>query len=290
MTADDVIQRIPFQHSEGQASPVEVAHLSELRVRGLDHSIHEPMRLTFHLLQFVTEGEGAHWVDFEQVPLYPGDVLYIRPEQVHAFDTDATHEALLVFFIPEAPRQIGVPPPMQWQATPVLRPNPRAFRFLTDLVRLHDALESDPSEVRPETVGPRLLGAVLAGLADVAAAQQGPLTLTAQRYEALVRDFEALLDAHHATSRSPSWYAAALSTTPRTLSRACRKSRDRSPKQMVDARVALETKRLLATTDDNVEAIGYALGFSEPTNFVKFFKRVEGATPEAFRRSQTGAG
>ena len=28
------------------------------------------------------------------------------------------------------------------------------------------------------------------------------------------------------------------------------------------------------------------LGFSEATNFVKFFKRIAGTTPEAFRREQ----
>ncbi|MEL7362149.1 MAG: helix-turn-helix domain-containing protein, partial [Bacteroidota bacterium] len=51
-------------------------------------------------------------------------------------------------------------------------------------------------------------------------------------------------------------------------------------------RVGLEARRLLATTSDTVEAIGFRLGFSEATNFVKFFKRVVGITPEAFRLTQ----
>jgi AraC-like DNA-binding protein len=45
----------------------------------------------------------------------------------------------------------------------------------------------------------------------------------------------------------------------------------------------LEAKRQLAVTSDSVESIGLSLGFSEATNFVKFFRRVSGDTPAAFR-------
>ncbi|MEO0559064.1 MAG: helix-turn-helix transcriptional regulator [Bacteroidota bacterium] len=282
----DAIQRLPYQHSSGQASPVEVTLLSNLRIRDLDHVPNDPQRLTFHLLQFVLEGEGAHWIDFERVPLRSGDVLHIRPEQVHSFDADASHEALMILFTPEVSQLALVP--SRWNATPAFHPATTDFEFLTDVLRLIQRLDAEPGALRPESIGPRLLGAVLAGLTDAVAAQHGPIDPIAQRYEALVQDFEVHLDAHHTTSRSPSWYAAALGTTSRTLARACRQSRGRSPKQIVDARVVLEAKRRLATTDDTVESVSYALGFSEPTNFVKYFRRIGGTTPEAFRRSQPG--
>lgn len=236
------------------------------------------------MLQFVTEAEGAHWVDFKRIALRPGDVLSVRPDQVHAFDTEAAHESLLLLFTPDAPRYLGVPVPTRLGADSVLRPAPADFRFLVDLLRLLERIET--THLRPESVGTRLLGTLLAGLTDVVAASHGPTDRAALRYEALVRTFEAHLDAHHAVSRSPTWYAASMGTTPRTLARACRRARGRSPKQMVDARVTLEAKRLLATTDDTAEAIGYALGFTEATNFVKFFRRVTGTTPDAFRRAQ----
>ena len=49
----------------------------------------------------------------------------------------------------------------------------------------------------------------------------------------------------------------------------------------------LEAKRLLAYTDLAASAVGRRLGFSEPTNFGKFFLGRTGLTPAAFRRTLT---
>ncbi len=50
--------------------------------------------------------------------------------------------------------------------------------------------------------------------------------------------------------------------------------------------MTLEAQRLLAHTDLPVATIGRALGFSEATNFGKFFTRQTGNTPGDFRRTQ----
>jgi AraC-like DNA-binding protein len=47
--------------------------------------------------------------------------------------------------------------------------------------------------------------------------------------------------------------------------------------------VALEAKRLLAESDLAVAQIGARLGFSEATNFGRFFSRIVGASPGQFR-------
>jgi AraC-like DNA-binding protein len=64
----------------------------------------------------------------------------------------------------------------------------------------------------------------------------------------------------------------------------------RSAKQVVDLRVALEARRILVHSTASASAIGEQLGFSEPTNFQKFFKRQVGLTPEAFRREHAATG
>ena len=287
--ANEHVQRLAFSHSEGKESPVDVVHLSDLRARELDHSMYDPTRLAFHLVQFVVAGEGAHWVDFDRIPLRLGDVLHIYPDQVHAFDPDACHEALLLLFPQGTLRRAHIPHLARWQASTILRPDASDFGILVELLCLQKSLDTKAAALRSATVGPYMLGTILAGLTDVVNAQQGGVDPTTQRYEALVWRFDGLLDRHHAASRSPAWYASELQTTRRTLARACRQSRDASPKRLIDARVVLEAKRRLATTADTVEAIGYDLGFSEPTNFVKFFKRVVGTTPGAFQRSLGGA-
>jgi AraC-like DNA-binding protein len=56
-----------------------------------------------------------------------------------------------------------------------------------------------------------------------------------------------------------------------------------SAKAYIDRRVLLESQRLLAHTDAGTAQIAAALGFSEATNFIKFFQRATRQTPSAFR-------
>jgi AraC-like DNA-binding protein len=84
-------------------------------------------------------------------------------------------------------------------------------------------------------------------------------------------------------------YAARLGCSVRTLTRACLAVTGRSAKQVIDDRVALQARRLLAATDEPVARIGRRLGFPEPTNFGRFFTREVGMSPGAFRALRTGA-
>jgi AraC-like DNA-binding protein len=51
--------------------------------------------------------------------------------------------------------------------------------------------------------------------------------------------------------------------------------------------VLLEAKRLLAHTDRTVLSIATRLGFTEASNFGKFFTRHTGVTPLEFRKAGT---
>ncbi|MFI6116754.1 helix-turn-helix domain-containing protein [Kitasatospora sp. NPDC051164] len=81
-------------------------------------------------------------------------------------------------------------------------------------------------------------------------------------------------------------YAARLGYSPRTLTRACLAATGRSAKQLADARVVLQAQRLLAHTDLPVAAIGRTLGFTQVTDFGRFFARETGRTPGDFRSAQ----
>lgn len=75
-----------------------------------------------------------------------------------------------------------------------------------------------------------------------------------------------------------------------TLSRACLAAEGRSAKEVIDRRVALEASRQLVHSQASVAEIGHPQGFSEATHFVKFFARMTGLPPQAFRtRMRLGA-
>ena len=71
----------------------------------------------------------------------------------------------------------------------------------------------------------------------------------------------------------------------KTLTRACQAATGHTAKELIDARVTLEAKRLLAHTDLPAATVGHRLGFAAPTGINKFFARQTRQTPGAFRRT-----
>lgn len=99
--------------------------------------------------------------------------------------------------------------------------------------------------------------------------------------------FKDLLDINYRKLKKVSDYSKKISVTEKRLNQATSKILDKSPKQMIDERVMLEAKRLLAHTNESVKEIGFDLGFDEPTNFIKYFRKHSHSTPIEFREQFT---
>ena len=83
-------------------------------------------------------------------------------------------------------------------------------------------------------------------------------------------------------------FASWLGCSPKTLHTSCMAIRGLGPKAMIEQRLVLEAQRRLAHTALPVEWIGAELGFSEPANFARLFKRVAGTSPGRFRTAHSG--
>lgn len=95
--------------------------------------------------------------------------------------------------------------------------------------------------------------------------------------------FKDLLDKNYKSDKSVAKYVAALSLSEKKLYNATMKILDKSPKELIDERVMLEAKRLLSYTHTSIKEIAYELGFEEPTNFIKYFRKHTAETPSDFR-------
>jgi len=78
-------------------------------------------------------------------------------------------------------------------------------------------------------------------------------------------------------------FAELLHTTPQNLNAACRKQSGKSASELVSGRLLLEAKRYILHTDNTISEVAHILSFTDASNFVKFFKRLEGVTPIQFR-------
>ncbi|MFD8705034.1 helix-turn-helix domain-containing protein [Kitasatospora sp. NPDC059648] len=283
---------IAYDNPDRLRTGIEVLTFDALKPRLKRSVARRPSRLDFHQLLLVRGGEGTAMVDFVTHPCTRGTLLHLRPGQVQRLpqDTDgrlADLDAVLVLFTADFPPPLPSTRsaldgfgPVAWQLSPA---DLAAFdRATTELAAEYATLQAVHSTAELTGVLLRqLLGALLVRVARLPAPAAHPAPGTE-----LHLAFRCELERSFATTRSVGDYAARLGYSPRTLTRACLAATGRTAKQLVDARVALQAQRLLAHTDLPVATIGRILGFTEPTNFGKFFTRETGRTPGAFRRTQ----
>lgn len=82
-------------------------------------------------------------------------------------------------------------------------------------------------------------------------------------------------------------YASTLNTSPQNLNAACKKNGNLTASEVLAGYIIKEAKRLLFYTANSVSEVGFELGFSDKSNFSKYFKRHTGITPREFRMQES---
>ncbi|GEM_PF-766778 len=80
-------------------------------------------------------------------------------------------------------------------------------------------------------------------------------------------------------------YAEELNVSTNYLSECVKRSTGRSAKQILLNHKLIIAKSLLQQPDKTISDVAYEMGFTETTNFTKFFKRMTSQTPNQFRAS-----
>lgn len=285
------VTRIPYRAAPGAPPGAEVLDLAGLLARARGHGFdpYAAKRPAFHELIAVRRGTLRCSLDFSVCTLGAGDWLWIRPGQVHQYDSELTAaEGTVVLFTPgfltpatvEAAR---VDQPV-WPAplTPTA-PDAAALGGVLDLlVGEYRRLAGLPLEVHIDVVR-HLLSVLVLRLTHAQGAQQG-----AGSGSEPFRRFQRAVERDFARIHRVEDYAHALGYSVRTLTRATRAAAGTGAKGFIDDRVLLEARRLLWHTDLPAAAVGDRLGFPDATVFTRFFRRRTGETPAAFRARARG--
>ena len=242
-----------------------------------------PQRLPYHLLALTTTGHGTVEVDFVSTGCRPGTLLWIRPGQAVRFGDQPGLDAALVTWerdLLDTGQIAGLEVdagtgPARWQLA-----GEDEDAVISEFAQLAVDCERHPSGPVAAALLRHQLAVLLLRVA-LLDAEDAPDTGTAE--SRTFDRFRRLLEDGHPDSRRVEDYAVRLGCSVRTLTRASLSVTGRTAKQVVDDRVALEARRLLACTTLPVAEIGRRLGFPEPTNFGRFFHREVGVSPGAFR-------
>ncbi len=254
----------------------------------------------FHALMLTTAGRGQVEIDFVEHACRPGTLTWIRPGQAFRLGTGAQEAAVLTFTAELAGSPGGHAELAEGHGDLAANHGDLAGNHGDLGSQTHWQLEGededaviseftqlgvDSERLAPSPAAANLLRhqvAVLLARIALLSAQE-----LATPEASTFAQFRRRLEQSHPHSRRVEDYAQAQGCSVRTLTRASLAITGRTAKQVVDDRVALEARRLLACTPMSVAEVGRYLGFGEPTNFGRFFQREVGTSPGHFRAETT---
>lgn len=95
--------------------------------------------------------------------------------------------------------------------------------------------------------------------------------------------FCSLIEESYSHHFSLEHYANLIGITSAHLNLICRRIAEKSAMELLHERILLEAKRSIIYTSMTISEISYAIGFTSPAYFTRFFKRATGETPKNFR-------
>ncbi len=254
-----------------------------------------PHRAGFYHILWFQKGNPTHLVDFNPVKVKPNTLLFLNKDTVHRFDNKGDFDGKAILFTDsffcktEADTKFlrtSILFNDLFSVSQIHTGNPVSlfadlFQLMeTELLHEKDVLQSD------------ILKTLLHNLLLLSERERRKQDFTEIKKGAdldYVMLFKDLLEINYHKLKQVSNYARLISVTEKRLNQATTKVLGKSPKQMIDERVMLEAKRLLAHTNESVKEIGFGLGFEEPTNFIKFFRKHSQSTPVEFREQFASA-
>lgn len=266
-------------HDDAYRLDVEVIDAEELRSRVASDPQRGFERVNFQCFLFVRSGTYTHTIDFETHQCTGGSCLLIRPSQVHRFGPASDWNGWILIVgphhVPDAierlPPHIRIPEEVAIAIVELFQRMTADASMATEPTQLNDLLA-----LQAQLLVRRLF---LGHASSDAEHLIDPAVIS--RY----REYRAAVDRHFRQWHLVTPYAEHLGLSTKSLNRACRATSDVTAKRVIVERIILEAKRLLAHRTDPVAAISAHLGFDEPTNFVKYFKRETDLTPAQFRDS-----
>ncbi|MCL1056789.1 AraC family transcriptional regulator [Shewanella gelidimarina] len=289
---NELVPEISFRDTKLPDVGFEVIELSSLydRVAAGEISFFgKPHRIDFHNLIFFTGNQGDHFVDFNTLQVEKGSVVLVNKGQVHAFDLTNKPAGKVVIFTDEYLDRVAAAIDIKiFAPTHLVSSYLQNFNLSTEqahsLVRLMELIFTEYELTTPNISYLQVLFAALLTKVSECRPDIYRHQMTPTQINCFDRFTETLSDAFTHT-RDAKALALQVGTTYKTLNKVCKMATNRTAKQLIDSYTILEAKRRLSIDNIQVQQLSDYLGFDEPTNFVKYFKKHTLMTPSQFKRN-----
>ena len=287
--------RIPAYVLYGEA-PQRIAgpmlHIETIEARSAGHhwKIEPHRHHALHQLIFVLQGSGVVLADGRRSQYRPPAMVLIPVGTVHAFEFEPGTRGHVVSVSADlvnglSQREPGVTALFSQPATVELQPGNLRATDLAQSIRML-AREFDRPDAGDGLALHGWLEVMLGNVLRLARGLPNPADPAVGKRQQLMARFGELVERRFRDDQSVADFASALHVSESRLRSVCLAATGQSPIQLIHARILLEAKSQLHYTDRPINEIAFALGFEDPAYFTRFFTRLSGASPRAFRRKE----
>ncbi|MDN3693594.1 helix-turn-helix transcriptional regulator [Chryseobacterium tructae] len=240
------------------------------------------------LLGFMIQGSMKAQIHFLEYELNAGDIAVLQPQlmidtQSLSEDAEIVTIGLSLDFIAAFPilREFVMNHQIRWK--PVITLQPEEIRLQRELVTLIQDFYHKPSSPRKIEMLRHLVMALMCLISEAYSGLADQNSFIKNRTHEIIDDFYLLLSKYATQQRSVKFYAEKLHLTPQYLSTFLKQKTGKSVLQWIDHAMILYAKTQLKSTNLSIKQISHELHFENSSVFCRFFKKITGVSPRAFR-------
>lgn len=280
------IEQIEFINKKGQIKGFEIISLKSY-FESVDESfIKTPYRTSFYNLIFITEGRGVHEIDFLEYTIKAGDLLIVSRDRVHRYSKFENLEGYLIMFTEGFLCEF-----LSSQTSEVkdlfklsyLNPHIDYLDLYTETLTTLLNVINDMYKNAYEFIDNRVIALAFNTFTQILS--NSGLGESRSRYkknETFVQ-FTELVEKNINNIKTVKEYADMMHVSKKTVNLMTRKAIDMSAKQYIIQQLILKIRLKLSFEQKSINEIAYTLGFTEPSNMTRFFKKNTETSPSEFR-------
>ncbi len=282
---NDDIENIPFLRFAKQDIPFELISIRELyqRVSEQNFDLSKPHRIDFHALIIVFGGKSKHTIDFKEEAISTGTILPIKRGQIHSFNKQETVKGYVIgfedAFITQNINDKNLFHFLQIFYTPNIQIGKKSINSIESILLLIERLVEDgDTNLKAEIICSSFM-TLLFQIKRLACKQH--IFFETERLKNFYLFKESIIKNYNKL-HSAKDYAKKLNVSYNYLNNICKEITNKTAKEFIDGWLLLEIKRNISENKYTSQEIAFKMGFKEPSNFNRFFKKHTKITPLQF--------
>lgn len=242
----------------------------------------------FYFCVFFKEGIGTHEIDFKTYNIKPRSLFLLRPGQIHSWQFNSPPKGYILLHTKEF---IEFPFVKEYlESYPFYKFNKEPVLYLTkeeasniEIYYEKLFLEFSDNKIYKNEI---LNAFVKIIYIEAARLFNNPTTNKKHipsRYFKVLNLLESMIENDFKTKKNASFYSNELHITTKHLNRIVNNTLSKTTSEIINERVILEAKRLIAHTNYTLKYISEELGYDDYAYFSRFFKSKTDFTPSQFK-------